>query len=204
MEAIAVQQKPAVQAPLTALKPAENKRISWEEFQNKFLSREDAFKYEWVDGMVEKTKRTMDWTQLYIIRNLQALFRQLSLQGKVSGEFICEVDTFFVGNHRRPDIAWFSDAQIDLTLKGIIPMPEFIVEVISTHDAINRVNKKMKNYRAAGVKVVWQIFPEEREVHVCTGTRLQNIKVRSGKELCSAAPVLPDFVLTVQDIFKQP
>ena len=30
------------------------KTVSWEAFQRKYLSREDAFKFEWVDGQVVK------------------------------------------------------------------------------------------------------------------------------------------------------
>jgi hypothetical protein len=29
-----------------------SKKISWENFQKKYLTREDRFKYEWVNGMV--------------------------------------------------------------------------------------------------------------------------------------------------------
>lgn len=42
------------------LLPSENlKTVSWEAFQHKYLTREDAYKYEWVDGQVEKTKSTI-------------------------------------------------------------------------------------------------------------------------------------------------
>jgi len=35
------------------------RKISWETFQKKYLSKEDKYKYEWLDGIVEKTPRTM-------------------------------------------------------------------------------------------------------------------------------------------------
>lgn len=38
--------------------------ISWPDFQKKYLSREDGYKYEWVNGAVEKTRHSMDKTQL--------------------------------------------------------------------------------------------------------------------------------------------
>ena len=36
------------------------KKISWETFKNRYLSREDDFMYEWVNGYVEKTKRSIN------------------------------------------------------------------------------------------------------------------------------------------------
>ena len=35
------------------------KKITWTDFEKKYLSREDAFKYEWVNGIVEKTPRNL-------------------------------------------------------------------------------------------------------------------------------------------------
>ncbi len=113
------------------------KKITWEEFQRKYLSREDNFKYEWVNGEVIKTQRTMDYSQFYIVKNLQAFFRNLLSTNKVHGELITEGDTFFLGNHRRPDIAWFTDEQIALAKDGVKPVPQFIIEVISKKDQTN-------------------------------------------------------------------
>ncbi|MEM6321733.1 MAG: hypothetical protein AAF960_29000 [Bacteroidota bacterium] len=55
-------------------KVATPKKISWKAFQEKYLSREDEYKYEWVDGCVEKTLRTIDKTQFYIQQNLAKFF----------------------------------------------------------------------------------------------------------------------------------
>ena len=47
------------------------KPVSWETFEKKYLSREDSWKYEWVNGIVEKTKRFMYQEQFYILHNLR-------------------------------------------------------------------------------------------------------------------------------------
>ncbi len=198
MEAVAVQQKGQV-GPVVA-KP--KTRISWEEFQRKYLTREDGYKYEWVGGEIVKTKRTMDYTQIFIFTNLDDFFQKLKQQGKVSGKLITEVDTFFLENHRRPDIAWFSDEQVKQGKQGIAPVPQFLIEVISTKDQMNLVEDKMEDYRAAGVQVVWQVFPKFEKIHVYGGTHLNQMTVCRGEERCSAAPVLPDFVLAVKEVFK--
>ena len=155
MTAIAIQKKtkiPAVNGKIH--------RISWNEFQNKYLTREDDYKYEWLNGEIEKTKRTMDFTQLFILRNLLKVFRQLLLSERCDGELMSEGDMFFVKNHRRPDIFYLTDAQIARTAYGENQVPEFVIEVISSTDQMNVVHRKMQNYRAAGVKVVWHVFPK--------------------------------------------
>jgi Uma2 family endonuclease len=189
--------------PTPTLKQAP-KPITWEAFQKKYLDREDAYKYEWVNGLVEKTKRSMDKTQLYILRALQDFFIDLKIQKKASGHLISEPDLFFLLNHRRPDIAWLTDAQIDRLAYDSKDVPAFIIEVISSNDQINKVQKKMLNYRESGVQVVWHVFPTLGLVHVYSGENLDAMQVRSGDQLCSAAPVLPDFAISVSDILKKP
>ena len=184
------------------LENGQKKRIEWAEFQKKYLHRDDKFKYEWVDGFVEKTARTMNQLQQIIFHNLVDFFDRLRTEGKVNGRLSAEVDTFFLDKvHRRPDGAYFSAAQRVLMAQSINQVPQFVIEVISTTDEMNRVYAKMKNYRAANVPVVWHIFPELKEVHVYHGL---NMKICVGDVLCSAAPVLPDFNIPLLDIFKAP
>jgi Uma2 family endonuclease len=179
--------------------------ITWQEFQRQYLSREDRFKYEWVDGIIEKTERTMDQKQYFILKNLRQLFTKLLVAGHITGGFEAEIDTFFLAKiHRRPDIAYFSEEQeAKMALEGN-QVPEFVIEIISTHDQMNRSVKKMKNYRDAGVKVVWHIYPEQEEVHVYSGDNLDTMLVCMGARICSAAPVLINFALTANDVFKMP
>jgi Uma2 family endonuclease len=183
----------------------ESKPISWVAFQRKYLTREDQYKYEWVDGAVVKTIRGMDKSQLYIQFNLQEFFRNLKNQKNTSGELIAEPDLFFLTNHRRPDIAWLTEQQIyALADPTAYEVPRFVIEVVSTNDNINKVKAKMINYGDAGVEVVWQIFPAHRQVDVYTGPLLHHMTVCKGADVCSAAPALPDFQLTVDAIFYKP
>jgi len=73
------------------------KRISWADFQKKYLPREDGYKYEWLNGMVEKTVRTVTPIQFYILENLQNLFFRLKFAGKTTGQLVQEGDIFFSG-----------------------------------------------------------------------------------------------------------
>lgn len=201
MSAAAIQQK-NTDKQSTPISTNGSKPISWDRFQKKYLTREDGYKYEWVEGKVEKTKRAMDKSQLYILRNLQQIFRQLLNEGKIEGELISEPDLFFLKNHRRPDICWLTDEQIDaLAEPEGYEVPAFIIEVISTNDQANRVQLKMKNYRESGVKVVWKIFPIYKQVEVWYGDRLEKSILYEGNEICTAAPVLPAMKISVNDIF---
>jgi Uma2 family endonuclease len=56
MEAIAAEK---IKLKKTTLNGANTtKQVTWEEFQRRYLNRENSFKYEWVNGEVVKTKRT--------------------------------------------------------------------------------------------------------------------------------------------------
>ncbi len=175
-------------------------KITWEEFQRKYLSREDRYKYEWVNGQVEKTLRSMDKTQLYILTNLiRFLYGLKSSNPRIDGDLVAEGDTFFAGQHRRPDIAYYTEAQIQAARRNEDVHPDFVIEVISKKDQAEKLVEKMNDYWAAGVKVIWQIYPGNKQIHVYHGKKMT---VCMGDDLCSAEPVVKGFVLAVNDVFK--
>ncbi len=187
----------ALQKRKTKPVPQKPRPISWEAFEKNYLEREDGFKYEWVNGCVEKTPRAMDRKQFYINYNLQELFRSLN----VGGLLIAEGDNFFKGNHRRPDIAYYTQEQIRLAQDDAnIVVPQFVIEVISTNDQMNKVVLKMKDYRAAQVPIVWHVFPNQNEIHIYRGKQMT---VCVGDDICSAEPVISGFVLSVNDVLKK-
>ena len=175
-------------------------KISWETFQDEYLAREDNFKYEWVNGQVEKTERSMDRMQFFIQLNLTNFLAQLKTENHaIDGILISEGDVFFAGNHRRPDIAYFTAEQIEAARDNEDIHPDFVIEVISKNDQLERVAEKMENYRKAEVAVVWHVFPTRNEVHVYRGKQMM---VCTGEDLCSAEPVIPGFVISVNEIFR--
>jgi len=191
----------AATATLATPKPTEKappKLISWEQFQRKYLQREDKWKYEWVNGVVEKTPRSMNQLQQIILINLQEWLDKLRTPQLHLGKLLSEVDSFFGKAHRRPDIAYFSEQQIAAIPKGN-QVPQFVIEIISSTDQMNLVHKKMRDYRSAGVPVVWHIFPELQEVHVYTG---DDMTICRGEKLCSAEPVIQGFSIPAQEVFN--
>lgn len=176
------------------------KKVPWEVFERRYLAREDRYKYEWVNGQIEKTPRNMDSTQFFIVANLlRFLYALKAGNARLDGELIAEGDTFFAGNHRRPDIAYYTNAQIRTAKNGTPVVPDFVVEIISKQDQIEKVEQKMEDYTAAGVSVIWLIFPTLKKVHVYRG---RHMEVCKGTDRCSAEPVIPGFVLPAQQIFE--
>ena len=197
-------QEPAV-AYQKKVKIANRKPLSYARFQKQYLNRDDRFKYEWAKGFVIISPHTMEKYQFFIMRNLRNFFSELIKTNQVTGYLESEFNLFFgVDANRKPDIFYFTEEQADAASLGENPIPEFIIEVISTTDQLNYMVDKMNDYRAAGVKVVWHIFTSKNEVHVYTGTNLTSMTVCKGETVCSAAPVLPVFNLSVSDIFKLP
>lgn len=177
------------------------KPISWAIFAKKYHNREDSYKYEWVDGYVVKTKYAMNQYQSVLAINLLEFFYTLKAKKLVEGGFVAEVDTFLAEKTmRRPDMVYFTPEQMKkIGLENKNQVPLFVIEIVSSTDQVNALQLKMKNYRDAGIQVVWQIYPKLREVHVCVG---ETITICGGKTICSAKPVLPHFEITVEDMFK--
>lgn len=196
----------AAQQPPSLFKKANKnpKKISWERFAAKYLTREDEWKYEWVDGVVEKTKRAiaMYEKQFNILANLRDFFNDLLSSGRASGYLEPEIDVLFLPTvHRRPDLVYFTKKQRISMAHDKEEIPAFIIEIISSSDQMTLVQKKMRNYRKADVKVVWQIFPELEEVHVYQGNEM---KIYTGDMICSASSVVDGFELPARAIFEIP
>lgn len=174
---------------LTTLPKTLEEFLQWE--------TEDGFKYEWNDGEIIKFKG-MDKKEMYIFDLLLELLIEKGL--KKQGSLIPEQNVMLTGiQMRRPDIAYFSKVQIQNGRYGKDEIPEFVIEIISTYDNLNRVEEKITEYFKAGVKVVWNILPEQKLVYVYTSRK--QVQICMDDDICSAAPVLPEFEVKVSEIF---
>jgi Uma2 family endonuclease len=183
------------QKAMETLIATSNKPTTFEEFL--VWEPNDGLKYEWNDGeLIQFTG--MNKNQVFIYQVLNKLFNQKEMW-KV-GTLVAEYDTMLSGiQMRRPDIAYLTDEQIALTKRGEDVIPEFVIEIISGSDNFYKVEEKITEYFKAGVKVVWNIIPDEQMVQVYTSRR--NVKICLENDLCSAAPVLPDFEISVDTLF---
>mgnify|MGYP001567914246 CR=1 FL=1 len=178
--------------------------VSMETYYEKYRHREDGWKYELVDGRIEKFEKTMKLNQHYIANNLHDLFYSLKMNGKVEGSFTAEVDNELWKDHVRiPDMCYLNQAQVLDAYNGGHPIAEFVIEVVSPSDKMEKYKEKIRDYFKAGVKVIWMIYPKVKEVDVYVKGSSQ-MTICEGEMICSAAPALPEFAISVNDIFKKP
>ncbi len=164
---------------------------------------EDGYKYEWNDGIIEKSTKMITPKTLYLVKKLNRLLTTMQAY-KDGSELVCEVlNMTTLTQIRVPDIAYYTAGQISRAAKedDFKPVTSFALEIISDHDKINKVYGKLEEYFKAGVRVVWMIFPEFEKVHVFTSP--EDVKICKGKTLCSAEGVIPGFVISAGELFKK-
>jgi Uma2 family endonuclease len=159
---------------------------------------EDGYKYEWNDGELIRFIG-MNRKQVFIYDYL--LDRFIDKGYKQTATLVSEYDVQLSGiQMRRPDIAYLTKEQIAKTKNGVDVIPEFVIEILSENDNINKVEEKVTEYFKAGVKVIWHIFPDFKMVYVYTSRR--DVKVCLEDDICSASPVLPDFEIVVSELLS--
>lgn len=105
---------------------------------------------------------------------------------------------------RKPDASYFAGGRLpgNLVPKGDIRIfPDLAVEVISPNDLAEAVQEKIEDYLAAGVRLIWIIYPTQRTATAyspgpCT-------YVPRGGEL-DGDDVIPGFRCKLEDILQPP
>ncbi len=159
----------------------------------------DGWKYEWNQGKIEINEASMTVKEQFLVKNISRAFQQTVafLEG---GEILAEVDCLYPsGQMRRADLAFFTAEQIRQGREGALPVPSFVIEIVSQHDKIKAIHTKIDEYFRNGVLAVWYIFPDEERVDVYTSPKHVHICTR--QDTCSAAPAL-DFSMTAEDVFR--
>lgn len=108
------------------------------------------------------------------------------------------------GATRSPDASWVKRSRLaELSLKQkkeYFPLcPDFVLELRSATDRINRLKEKMEEYIANGAQLGWLIDPKERRVHVYRPNA--EVEILENPASVSGDPVLPGFVLKLSKIF---
>ena len=167
--------------------------LTWEQ------PEDSPYKYEWINGNLEKTEYMMKNTERGIVsRILRAFYQTKGFQA--GGEIFAETKVKISDSQVRiPDLAYFDKSQIEASEKGAHPIPSFVIEIISANDKVSEVEKKVLEYFKAGVQTVWHIFPELQIVRVSVSPK--EIKICTAEDECSARPVLPDLTMKVNNIF---
>lgn len=100
---------------------------------------------------------------------------------------------------RSPDAAFLFKARFNrLTAdqkKGFLPIcPDFVVELKSSSDSIEKLQQKMEKYRQYGAKLGWLIDPDEEQIFIYSPDRETSVLHGFDQHL-SGDPVLPGFQL---------
>jgi Uma2 family endonuclease len=97
---------------------------------------------------------------------------------------------------RKPDLSIFLGERwqkFDLKKVPVPFSPDIAVEILSPSEHAMDVNRKVREYLAAGSQEMWLFDPENGEVHVRTNARFCVIEGRSALE----SPLLPGFSVGV-------
>jgi Uma2 family endonuclease len=173
------------------------RRMSLERFRQN--PPQDGWKYDWNNGTITKYKHMVSEKQRFIVQNLVDAFYEKGLN-KLGGLLPETEMAYDSGRYRVPDVAFFTREQTRAAADGKHGVAEFVVEIISDSDGALLVESKLWEYFNEGVKVVWQILPPQKIVKVYTSPRKSVVCLDD--DVCSAAPVLPAFELTVAQIFE--
>jgi Uma2 family endonuclease len=191
----------AKQAKRKALvKPRYNgKKLSLEKFMD--FKAEDGFKYEWNNGFLEAREKMIKPSEFYLVERLQDAFAKTSMgidkTGRLMSETACPISE---GKYRVPDLAVFSKTQIERAREGELPVPIFIIELVSKSDSLDYYDEKLEEYFSVGVQTVWLVSPSQKKVRVFTSPK--EVKICTDDDVCSAAPALPDFTITPNQLFE--
>ena len=105
---------------------------------------------------------------------------------------------------RIPDASFVSWDQLPGRRVPRVPIadlaPDLAVEVISPSNTAREMERKLQEYLAAGVRLVWYVLPEPQEVHVYTAERHDVLTM--DREL-SGGEVLPGFALPLRQLFEE-
>jgi len=106
---------------------------------------------------------------------------------------------------RIPDLSFISWARVsarEVPAEPILGLaPDLAVEVISAGNTRREMERKLREYFEAGVRLVWFVYPVTRTILVHTGPG-QSATLREGQAL-DGGDVLPGFALPVAELFDR-
>jgi Uma2 family endonuclease len=103
---------------------------------------------------------------------------------------------------RAPDIAFVSQSRVPqgaAAFKFAELAPDLAVEVLSPDDSASEVLKKIEEYLAAGVRLVWIADPATQTVSVYRS--LKDVQVLTSEQDLDGGDVLPGFRVRIRDLF---
>jgi len=112
----------------------------------------------------------------------------------------------FPGQVRIPDVSFISWKQLEGSgfPDNPIPLmaPDIAVEIISKSNTPQEMDRKLAEYFEAGVRLVWYVYPKERQVIVYTSPT--NPIVLGETDALTGGEVLQGLSINLKAFFKLP
>ena len=161
--------------------------------------------YEIVDGE-RKELEAMGAFEVMLASTLSAHMGPFALKHKL-GAVVTEM--LFVldaegDQQRRPDVAFVSyqrwpEKTIARTNAWNV-VPDLAVEVVSPTNLAEAIDAKVTDYFAAGVRLVWVIYPESGRVYVYDSP--DGCRVLERSDALDGGEVLPGFRLPIETLYQ--
>jgi Uma2 family endonuclease len=104
---------------------------------------------------------------------------------------------------RIPDASFVSYQKLPaLRGKEINVAPDLAVEVVSKHDTGIEINDKINHYLAVGVRLIWIVYPNSKQVFVHRQDGSISKFTMANNDGLDGETVLPGFKLPLADIFE--
>lgn len=140
-------------------------------------------------------------------RNAEILFALMEWAHRDGRGLVFDSSGGFVlpnGAMRSPDAAWVLRSRLDELSPEVkqrfLPLaPDFVVELRSPSDELEKLQAKMGEYAAQGVRLGWLIDADERRVQVVRAGA--EPEVLENPERLSGEPVLPGFELDLRPVW---
>lgn len=160
--------------------------------------------YELVDGVL--VEKTMGVQESYLAVLLAGLLGDFA--GRHDLGFVLGADgmaRLAPGLVRIPDVSFVSWDRVPGRQIPRVPMlgfgPDLAVEVLSPSNTREEMDRKLRDYFGAKVRLIWYVDPAARAVQVFTAID-QSAILREG-DILSAEPLLPGFRLPVRNLFAR-
>ncbi len=109
----------------------------------------------------------------------------------------------FPGMVRIPDVAFISWNSLPGRKLPEVPIPllvpDLVVEVLSQSNTKREIDRKLREYFRAGVRLAWVVDPKKRIAQVYTSARRS--KRLTERQSLDGGSVVPGFVLPLTDVF---
>jgi len=105
---------------------------------------------------------------------------------------------------KQPDLAFASFATLAENTEDAVPVaPDLAVEVFSKSDTDYDMEKKVRLYQKAQVKLVWVVHPISQTVDIYRLNSGLKAEKRGGDDELNGETVVPGFKLKINMLFKQ-